>query len=662
MSVADTLEACLRLQTSIDSGVLFSNSSAILSFSTLDPYQSRSREFLKYFSCDFPCSPSKLSSFSPSRKFRICMNEVESEAFWEIWNNARLIQCKSMKTAHSTCVNHPCFGKVSWSGSEKYVIYIANATVKKSGSFWSDCEIKGNFFTDSLGEELLNVVNPEMFVYEIATNTIRNLVVSNDIYPAQPCFHPLSDEFVYIGYEKTPYKIGIRAILNRSTKLYKSSIEGNTEEIPMHQDYMAALYPKYSPDGKKISYFAVPKDSLSHSMCLSLVVHNLETQENSVVLNTVEEFNENFNGIYGFQDKLMQYGWANCGHIAFVTHHNCSEVIFITDLQGQLVPITPSLQVPYSTNILDIYESSILFKSSNVKTPDQASIFTLPSSTILLLSNSFQSAISPQEALIQQALDSCEQHLLPHKTSPNKSILYKNPNSKYLLVSIHGGPHASSYIEYTAITSLRLSLGFSFLEVNYRGSTGFGEKSRKQLLGNIGNFDVEDCIEAIEMAKEIISFKKIVIHGKSMGGFLSAHLASRINPDLCVILAAVSNVASMALSTDMNEWPFALANNSNPAYPPDVSQIMQMYEKSPICYFDRVKCPVLLATGGVDVRVPPACTLEMYKVLKAMGNDVKLLWYPNDGHAFAGKATALDLATNTFVWIQEKLNQLDKEL
>ena len=74
-------------------------------------------------------------------------------------------------------------------------------------------------------------------------------------------------------------------------------------------------------------------------------------------------------------------------------------------------------------------------------------------------------------------------------------------------------------------------------------------------------------------------------------------------------------------------------------------------------YADRIQCPIFLAAGGSDVRVDSKCTMEMYRVLKALGKDVKTFWYKDDGHAFGIKSTSLDLLTNTFAWVLEKIKR-----
>ena len=660
--VVSTLEACLRLYVNVDSGTLLSESSAILSFSIIDPYQSKSREFLKYYSCTFPCSPGKLVSFSPSRRLRLVLTEGESpqDQFWEVWSSSRMTQVKSLKKSHASLVHQTCFGKLSWSSSESHALYIAEPSAKKGGSYWSEEDPKGeqNLYRDCLGEELWTVSEPQIYLYDLCRNEVKQVGTSEEVYPAQPCFRPGTEEFVYIGFLKKPFKIGVRALLNRDTRLYKSSLcnEGQAEDIKIPERFMAALYPKCSPDGRLLSYFGVPANSISHCMCLSLLVYDFQTSETSIVLDTVEEFREDFNGIYGFNEKLTQYAWVDNQHLAFCSLHNCSEVVFVTDLQGSLSPLRPPLASPSASTILDVHAGAILLKCSSVKSPDQVFIAKKAENwTLELLENTSQAAVGPLEVQVQESLDSCEVIFLQHSTSPNRSILYRNPRAKYLLVSMHGGPHAMAYVDHSPVNSLRLALGFSFLEVNYRGSTGFGEISRRQLVGHMGEVDVADCIEAVQMATALLSQEKTVIHGKSYGGFLGAHLASKISPDASVILAAASNVASLAMHSDMGDWAFANALGQKAEHPPSSEQIRQMYMVSPIRSLGEIRAPVLLATGGIDERVPPGNTMEMYRVLKARGNDVKLLVYKNDGHAFAIKSTALDLVANTFVWILEKI-------
>ena len=663
-TVADYLEACLHLILSVDSGVLISKDSAIISYSTLDPYQAKSKGFSKAYNCYYAMSSCIISSFSASRNLKLSLVEGDSNQalLWETWNSSRLLKTKSLKKYHSVLANHPCFGKPTWHSNDEYMIYVADTVREKFGNFWSEEEKTGNsnLYIDKLGDELDHLLNPKLFLYDIVNNEIKEIITSDNIYPAQPNFRPGTDEFAYIGYLKEPYRIGIKGLHNRDTKLFKRSVKSEEiEEILIPDKFIAALYPKFSPNGKLLCYYAAPKGIHGHTMCLSLIVYDIETRESKIVLDTVEEFNENFNGIYGFQDKLAQLDWLDNHHIGFTAVHKVSTVIFVTDLNGNLSLLNAPLDHPYNCVILDVYHETILFKASNVKTPDIIYLADFNNETwnLTMLDNTQQQPLTPLEIKVQNTLDSSEIIIIPHKVNPNQSILYKNPNSTDLLISIHGGPHASSYVEHLPSSCLRLSLGFSFVEINYRGSTGFGEKSRKTLLGHIGEVDVEDCIDVIEQAKALINPTKVVIHGKSMGGFLSGHLASRINPDASVILNAATNIAGFALNTDMNEWPFSLALNSEGKYPPSLEEYTQMYKMSPLMYADRIQCPIFLAAGGSDVRVDSKCTMEMYRVLKALGKDVKTFWYKDDGHAFGIKSTSLDLLTNTFAWVLEKIKR-----
>lgn len=199
------------------------------------------------------------------------------------------------------------------------------------------------------------------------------------------------------------------------------------------------------------------------------------------------------------------------------------------------------------------------------------------------------------------------------------------------------------------------TLGFNLLVVNYRGSTGLGQDTLEAVVGNIGRMDIEDVIEAINTAQETVSTDTIVSIGGSHGGFLSSHLAATGLVKAAVVKNGVTNIASMNLTTDITDWPSAECLQTSTPHPPTSDDIRRMYEASPLSHAGNVSVPVLIITGGSDKRVPCSQSQELYRVLKARGQDVKMLWYPKDGHALLTPATAYDFILNELIWLVAKL-------
>ena len=86
LDIVRLVEAAFRLTASVDSGVLLSPSSSIVSYSFNDPYQSKSREYYKYYNTAFALSSAKDSSFSRTRSLRLALQEADKkeELYWEL--------------------------------------------------------------------------------------------------------------------------------------------------------------------------------------------------------------------------------------------------------------------------------------------------------------------------------------------------------------------------------------------------------------------------------------------------------------------------------------------------------------------------------------------------------------------------------------------------
>ena len=97
----------------------------------------------------------------------------------------------------------------------------------------------------------------------------------------------------------------------------------------------------------------------------------------------------------------------------------------------------------------------------------------------------------------------------------------RRAKSPPLLVRIHGGPTAAARAEFSPSVLFWTSRGFAVVDVNYRGSTGYGRKFRDQLLGEWGVADVQDCIAA---ARFLLSRALLTLHGVSSAADLPADL------------------------------------------------------------------------------------------------------------------------------------------
>jgi dipeptidyl aminopeptidase/acylaminoacyl peptidase len=197
-----------------------------------------------------------------------------------------------------------------------------------------------------------------------------------------------------------------------------------------------------------------------------------------------------------------------------------------------------------------------------------------------------------------------------------------------LLVLVHGGPTAASTPAFSAAVQFWTTRGFAVLDVNYRGSSGYGRRYRDRLNGNWGVFDVDDCVAGVRAlaAAGRVDPRKVAIRGGSAGGFTV--LAALIGTDCFGAGAShygVSDLVALARDTHKFESHYCEGLVAPFHEQPEVYR-----ERSPITHADRLRTPVIFFQGLDDRVVPPDQTERLVEALRSKG-------LPTEYHAFAGE-------------------------
>ena len=209
-------------------------------------------------------------------------------------------------------------------------------------------------------------------------------------------------------------------------------------------------------------------------------------------------------------------------------------------------------------------------------------------------------------------------------------------------------------------------MGLNLLIVNYRGSLGYGNEFLNSLLGNIGQHDVDDCYNLLDLAlktfPEKIDQERIGVYGGSHGGFLTGwligHPEYRHKFKAACLWNPVINMSYMYSSTDIPDWIVACCLNKpydEGTYKLTSEDNKVFFDKSPISVAENVTTPSLIIIGGSDKRVPPHQGYQYHHILKKNGVESKIYNYPEDGHAVASNEPSIDALMNIFTWFDEKL-------
>jgi dipeptidyl aminopeptidase/acylaminoacyl peptidase len=213
-----------------------------------------------------------------------------------------------------------------------------------------------------------------------------------------------------------------------------------------------------------------------------------------------------------------------------------------------------------------------------------------------------------------------------------------------VVVNPHGGPWARDEWYFNPEVQFLANRGYAVLQMNFRGSTGYGKEFWEASFKEWGKKMQDDITDGVEYLKRegIADPKRIAIYGGSYGGY--ATLAGvTFTPDLYA--CAIDYVGVANLFTFMNTIP--------PYWKPYLDQFYEMVgdpakdsllmaEASPVFHADKIKVPLFVAQGANDPRVNKAESDQMVAALKQRGVEVEYMVKDNEGHGFRNQNNRYD--------------------
>jgi len=242
---------------------------------------------------------------------------------------------------------------------------------------------------------------------------------------------------------------------------------------------------------------------------------------------------------------------------------------------------------------------------------------------------------------------------------------YKKGTRYPLIMSVHGGPESHDkngwLTAYSRPGQMGAARGYAVFYPNYRGSTGKGVDYSKLGQNDYAGKEFNDLVDfknyLVDMG--LIDTKRVGITGGSYGGYASAWAATKLTEHFAasVMFVGISNQLSKFGTTDIsNEMNLVHARS----YPWDKWQYY--LERSPIYWAGQSKTPLLIMHGKDDPRVHPAQSMEMYRYMKVQGKDVRLVYYPGEGHGNRRVAAQYDYSLRLMRWMDNYLMEGKTEM
>ncbi|URR36479.1 S9 family peptidase [Thermosynechococcus sp. HN-54] len=206
-----------------------------------------------------------------------------------------------------------------------------------------------------------------------------------------------------------------------------------------------------------------------------------------------------------------------------------------------------------------------------------------------------------------------------------------------LIVKSHGGPTAASGTGLDLRTQFWTSRGFAVLDVNYRGSTGYGRAYRNALRGQWGVVDVADCGAGAEylVRQGKVDGDRLAIRGSSAGGYTT--LCALTFTRVFHVGASYYGIGDLIrLLKETHAFEAHYFDQLIGPYPEGADLYRQ---RSPLYHTDRLTCPVIFFQGLKDVVVPPSQAEQMVAALQAKGIPVDYYTFAEEGHGFRQSST-----------------------
>jgi dipeptidyl aminopeptidase/acylaminoacyl peptidase len=222
------------------------------------------------------------------------------------------------------------------------------------------------------------------------------------------------------------------------------------------------------------------------------------------------------------------------------------------------------------------------------------------------------------------------------------------PSGLPTVLLVHGGPWHRDSWGYDPEVQLLANRGYAVLQVDFRGSTGYGKPHTQAAIGQFAGRMHDDLIDALDWAIDqgYTDSDRVAIYGSSYGGY-AALVGAAFTPDR---FAAAVSYTGMSDLVDFvrSVIPFArrLIENSYLRYigdPDDPRQAAEMLARSPISRVDHITAPVLLVHGANDVRVARRHSDRIVEALRARGAEVEYLLNETEGHWFINPDSNIEL-------------------
>jgi dipeptidyl aminopeptidase/acylaminoacyl peptidase len=317
--------------------------------------------------------------------------------------------------------------------------------------------------------------------------------------------------------------------------------------------------------------------------------------------------------------------WSSDGErISFLASSAGSTGVYSTDLEGKVTAEVGGQRRIYD---FDAVSGVLAFCASDTGSPGELHMLTQGAEARLTDLNPW---------LRDRYVAQPERHSF---TAPDGWVLegwvlkpdgFDPSRSHPLVMQIHGGPHGQYGWAFFHEFQILAGMGYVVFYVNPRGSDGYGEHFRRQVVRDWGGKDYVDLMSSLDQLVESTGYidpKRMGIGGGSYGGYMTNWVIGQTDRFAAAAsMRSISNLVSEYAQHDIVLWGVLELG------PPPWPDLDELWKRSPIRYVQNMKTPLLLTAGEMDLRCAMSQSEELFGAMRFLGKTVELVRFPEESH------------------------------
>ena len=552
--------------------------------------------------------------------------------------------------------NHPLPSsgeRLAWSPDGRQVAYIAATAGPETENANGDPMVITRYLYKPTASEGLTRFNDNrrlhVFVVDVASKKVRQLT-SGDYYEHSIEWSPEGGDILFVSNrEADPDRFFNYDIFAANT--------GSGDVRRLTNTRNAEYRPVWSPNGKMVAYLGTTR-SLTSS----------ETTMEDTHVWVMDGIGGNRRELVSIDNRQGQPQWSPSGDSVYFTVQERGSVhLYRMPIAGG----RPMLVAPRADERGSIGSWSIAKGGDKDVIAYALSTPTTPSELVVKQGDAPAQAVTSLNRELVAGKSIAASESLPFKSFDGMSVeafltrpVDVKPGVKYPLITmIHGGPHGQQGPAFNMKAQVYAAKGYGVLMVNYRGSTGYGQKFADAIFNDQDGGEGKDVLAGVDAALAKypwLDANRLGIEGGSYGGQLTDWLITQTPRFKAAVPAAgIANLVSFNymsyyhdyLAVEFGVLPHEQWKRDEKAAPRRLADFL--WERSALRYVANVKTPVMFVHGENDNDVPIAEAEQYFIALKDAGVETIMVRYPREGHGVRETKHQVDVIDRSIAWYEK---------